>query len=86
MAITIPNKSISLGTAFGSLADITPTSCNVRFAPESGLSVALSGCLLSANSGHRAGPPLARPQRGEGKIKFAYDARGFKPQSGITME
>ena len=47
---------------------------HVRFTPESGHVQCTSGCPLCANSGHSTEPSLGRPQRGERKIKFAYDA------------
>ena len=47
---------------------------HVRFAPKSGHVRCNLGCPLWANSGHRTEPSLGRPQRGERKIKFAYDA------------
>ena len=45
-------RDTPINVRFGSKADVTASTCDVRFTPESGHSPTRSGCLLWANCGH----------------------------------
>jgi hypothetical protein len=62
-----------LAHVFWVLADMEVRPCDVRFTPESGHWLSMSGCPLCANSGHR---PL---RRGPAAITKSNNKKRFDP-------